>query len=82
MNIRGYLRWQFRGTLSSLMFYAWLLMLAGVILALFGMPWSLYVAAVGAALVFIDAARSWFRFSYGTYEMERQRIERELQRKQ
>ena len=83
MNIRGYLRWQFEGTLTSPSFYGFVLTLLGpVMLAVkCPAPWPMIVSIVGLIIVFGDAARSWFRFSYSIYQLEQDKIERELKRK-
>ena len=83
MNIRGYLRWQFEGTLTSPSFYGFSLCVLAVVALIAGcpLPWPQIMTAVGLITVFVDAARSWFRFSYSIYEMERQNTERELKRK-
>ena len=83
MNIRGYLRWQFEGTLSSPCFYGFCLTILGVV-ALFGgcpAPWPMIMSLTGLAIVLIDSARAWFRFSYSIYQLEQQRIQNELSRK-
>jgi len=83
MNIRGYLRWQFEGTLTSPSFYGFVLTLLGPVM-LAGQcpaPWPMIVSIVGLIIVFVDAARSWLRFSYSIYDMEQKQIERELKRK-
>ena len=83
MNIRGYLRWQFEGMLSSMTFWAVVLIVLGGVAALMGCPspWPAGMIVLGFALGLIDGLRTWFRFSYSIYEMERQNIERELKRK-
>lgn len=84
MDIKGFLRWQFEGSLKSMSFYGFMIAILGVVAAVAGCPkpWPFAMLIVGLALIFIDAVRSWFRFSYGIYDMERQRIERELRRKE
>ncbi len=84
MNIRGYLRWQFAGSLSSPTFYAFMLIALGAVAALGGCPapWPSILMVSGVALTIIDAGRAWFRFSYGIYEMERKQIIRDLERKE
>lgn len=83
MNIRGFLRWQFEGTLSNPSFYGFALTILGFLAALGGCPapWPAATSITGLVVVFVDAARSWFRFSYSIYEMEQNRIARELTRK-
>jgi len=83
MNIRGYLRWQFEGTLTSPSFYGFSLTMLAVVALIAGCPspWPQILTAVGLIVVLGDAARAWFRFSYSIYEMEKQNTERELKRK-
>jgi hypothetical protein len=84
MNVRGYLRWQFAGSLSSPSFWGFSIIMLGI-LALFAgcpTPWPQIMVGAGFFAVIADAARSWFRFSYSLYELERRSIERELERKQ
>lgn len=84
MNIRGFLRWQFEGTLSNPSFYGFGLTVLGLIAMIGGCPapWPTVMIVLGLAIVFVDAARSWFRFSYSIYEMEQKQIMRDLERKQ
>ena len=83
MNIRGYLRWQFEGTLTSPGFYGFVLTVLGPVMLIGGCPapWPMIVSIIGLIIVFADAARSWFRFSYSIYQLEQDKIERELKRK-
>lgn len=84
MNMRGFLRWQFEGTLSSPSFYGFSLTILGLAALFLGCPapWPAVMSIGGFAVVMIDAARSWVRFSYSIYESEQRRILRELERKQ
>jgi hypothetical protein len=84
MNIQGYLRWQFQGSLSSPSFYGFALTLLALVAMTTGcpMPWPAVMSITGLVLVLGDAVRSWFRFSYSIYEMEQKQILRELERKQ
>jgi len=84
MDIRGFLRWQFEGTFRSLSFYGFFLAILSLLAAVSGCakPWPAVIFLVGFGIIFIDAARSWFRFSYSIYQLERRQIERELQRKE
>ena len=83
MNIRGFIRWQFRGCFASPTFWGFLVLAVATILMLFAAPTALVmtVAATGAGLVILDAGISWFRMSYSLYEMERNAVQRELERK-
>jgi len=84
MNIRGFIRWQFRGCLASPTFWGFLALAVATVLMLFTAPAALImtVAATGAGLVILDAGISWFRLSYSLYEEEQQRIQLELERKE
>ncbi len=84
MNIRGFIRWQFRGCFASPTFWGFLTLAVATVLMLFAAPTALVmtVAATGAGLVILDAGISWFRMSYGLYEMERNAVQRELERKE
>ena len=84
MNIRGFIRWQFRGCFASPTFWGFLALAVATILMLFAAPTALVmtVAATGAGLVILDAGISWFRMSYSLYEMERNAVQRELERKE
>ena len=83
MNVRGYLRWQFAGSLSSPSFWGFAMLGLATVAMIGGCPtlWPQIIAAVGFLTIMADAARSWFRFSYSIYEMEQKSIERELKRK-
>jgi hypothetical protein len=84
MNIRGFIRWQFRGCFASPTFWGFLALAVATVLMLFTAPAALImtVAATGAGLVILDAGISWFRMSYSIYEMERDAVQRELERKE
>jgi hypothetical protein len=84
MNIRGFIRWQFRGCFASPTFWGFLALAVATVLMLFAAPTALVmtVAATGAGLVILDAGISWFRMSYSLYEMERNAVQRELERKE
>lgn len=82
MDIRGFLRWQFAGTLSTPSFYGFVLGILGLILSASGVPHAGWIFILGMVIVFVDAVRWYFRFSYSIYNMERRQIERELARKE
>ena len=84
MNIRGFIRWQFRGCFASPTFWGFLALAVATVLMLFAAPTALVmtVAATGAGLVILDAGISWFRLSYSLYEEERDAVQRELERKE
>lgn len=84
MNLRGFLRWQFAGTLSSPSFWGLATIVLGVIAAMAGCPkpWPLVIMVLGAATCLVDAVRWYLRFSYSIYEMEQNQIRRALERKE
>lgn len=83
MNVRGYLRWKFAGSLTSPTFYGLILLVLGLAAYATGCPnpWPLVLIWSGAALNVIDAIWSWLRFSYSVYEMEQRQIVRNLEQK-
>lgn len=84
MNIRGFLRWQFEGTLSNPSFYGFMLIVLGFIASVGGCPapWPAVLFVSGGAVALIDFALSWFRFSYRIYELQQDQLMRELSRKE
>lgn len=81
MNIRGFLRWQFDGSLRNLSFYGFMLGFLAAVLASLGIPYAGWIFISGAVLILVDAGCSWFRFSYRIYEMEQREIVESLGRK-
>ena len=84
MNIRGFIRWRFRGCFASPTAWGFLCLATATLLMLLTLPTALVmtVAATGTGLIILDAGISWFRFSYSLYEMESRDIQRELERKE
>ena len=84
MNIRGFLRWQFEGTLSNPSFYGFMLIVMGFVAFVGGCPapWPTVLFVSGVAVALIDIAASWFRLSYKIYELQQDRIMREITRKE
>ena len=83
MQILGFIKWQFRGCFASPSFWGFLALAVATVLMLFAAPSALVmtVAATGAGLVILDAGISWFRVSYGMYEDEQSRAQRDSERK-
>jgi hypothetical protein len=83
MNIKGFIKWRFRGCFASPTFWGFLCLAVATVLMLFAAPAALVmtVAATGAGLVILDAGISWFRLSYSIYENEQTRVQQELMRK-
>lgn len=81
MNIRGFLRWQFEGTLRSPTFYGFVLGVLGLILGALAVSYASWLLILGVVIVFVDTVRWYLRFSYSIYDMERRQVERELKRK-
>ena len=82
-DVIGFLRWQFQGIFSSLTFWGAVIATVAVIAEASGcpMPWPARVGMIGIVMVIGDAIYSWFRFSYQLYQLEQNRIMRELERK-
>lgn len=82
MNISGFIKWQFQGSLTSISFWGFVCLTMGTIMLLLGQPtaWIMTLAGLGATLVILDAGISWFRFSYHIYEMQQRDNQRKLER--
>lgn len=82
-NYRGFLSWMFRDWYRDITLWGAVIGVAGfVVMAWEGslvLIWFLLV--VGISLIFFDLVRSFLRFQYSIYKMERDRIARELERK-
>jgi hypothetical protein len=76
----SYLRWQFRDCHKSLSFWGFVTVISAVVMLVAGCPapWPFYVLSAGIAMTFIDATLAWYRFSRAVYQMEQNRIIREL----
>jgi hypothetical protein len=82
-NRMGFIRWQFKDAHKSLSFWGFMVVILGVIMMLAGCPapWPFYTAIAGVSMSVIDAGIAWYRFSRAVYEMEQDRIVRELKKK-
>lgn len=83
MNIGGFLRWQFAGTLTNVFFYSFLILTMGMIALITGCPapWPQILLILGIVITIGWAARSWVRCSYQIYQAEQRLIIKELERK-
>lgn len=83
MKVLKFLQWQFRDCYKSAQFYALVIFL----LALFAKlgacpdPWPFRIMVVGLAVSLIDSIVWFVRFQYRLYQIEQERIVRELSRK-
>lgn len=84
MNIKGFLRWQFSGSLKNPSFYGMLLGFLGLAMLIGGcpMPWPGVVSMLALVIIMIDVVSSWFRFSYRIYEMEQRQLVDKLKTKE
>ena len=82
-DIRGFLRWQFSGTLRSPSFWGFAITILANIAMVGGCPAPipLVLLITGLAIVFADATRWIIRLQYRLYQHERDNIMRELERK-
>lgn len=82
-NIKGFLSWQFQGTLSNPSFYGVIISILGLVAGLVGCPapWPMIMNIGGLLIVIADVAYSWIKWSYHLYRIEQDRIVRELERK-
>lgn len=78
----GFLRWHFRGAFKSLSFYGLLTVFLSVAMTVGGCPapWPMRVLVLGISMSLLDAAIAYYRFSRALYEMEQNRIMRELKK--
>lgn len=83
-KIKGFLTWQFSGTLKNLSFYGVMISVLGLVAALAGCPapWPMILNIGGLIVVMADLIYAWISTSYRLYQLEQDRIVRELERKQ
>jgi hypothetical protein len=81
MDILGFIKWQFQGSLTSMSFWGFVCLTMGTIMLLLGQSttWIMSLSGLGAVLVILDAGISWFRFSYSIYEIRQRDNQRELE---
>ena len=81
--MRGFLRWQFAGTFRNISFWGFSVVVVAAVAAIMGCPRPIpfWIGVSGLIIIFADAVRWYFRFTYRIYEMERKEIERALERK-
>ena len=82
-NHRAFLRWLFRGWYRDLTLWGMVTGMIGfLILALDGSLIAVwFLISLGMTLVLFDLTRSFLRFQYTLYTIERDRVARELERK-
>jgi hypothetical protein len=81
-NTVSFIRWQFQGCHKSLSFWGFVTVILAAIM-LFGgcpAPWPFYTMAAGVFMTFADATWAWYQFSRAVYQMEQDRIVRELKK--
>ena len=82
-NYRGFLAWLFRDWYRDITIWGTVIAVAGfVVMAWEGslvLIWLLL--SVGMALILFDLVHRFLAFQYSIYRMERDRIQRELERK-
>ena len=82
-NYRGFLSWMFRDWYRDLTLWGMCISLIGFAVMFFDgsliTVWLL--VSVGLALIMFDLVRHFLRFQYSLYQMERDRVARELERK-
>ncbi len=83
-NIKGFLSWQFQGTLKNPSFYGMVISISGFVAQLAGCPapWPMILNVGGLIIVMADLIYSWIKWSHYLYRMEQDRIVRELARKE
>lgn len=79
----GFLKWQFKDCYKGAQFWAFGIMLLALIARLGGCPGSIpfYILMVGLAISLIDSIVWIVRWQYRLYQLEQNRIVRELQGK-
>lgn len=82
-KIKGFLSWQFSGTLKNPSFYGVVISVLGLVAGLAGCPapWPMILNVGGLVIVVADLTYNWVKYSYQIYRMEQDRIMRELERK-
>ena len=82
-NIRGFLSWMFRGWYRDLNLWGLIIGLAGFVIMFLGgnliTVW--FLLSVGLALIMFNVIWHFLRFQHNLYQMERDRVARELERK-
>lgn len=82
-KVLNFLQWQFQGTFKNPSFYGLVISLVGVVAGVAGCPapWPMIMNVGGLCVIMVDLAYTWFSVSYRLYQMEQDRIVRELERK-
>ena len=82
-NYSAFLSWMFRGWYRDLTLWGLIIGIIGfLVMALDGSLITVWLlVALGMTLVLFDLTRSFLRFQYTLYTIERDRVARELERK-
>ena len=82
-NKSGFVRWMFRGWYRDLNLWGLIIGITGfLIMALDGPLITVwFLLSVGLALIMFNVVWHFLRFQYSLYQMERDRVARELERK-
>jgi len=83
MKYHGFLKWLFRGWYRDLTLWGTIIGASGfLVLSLDGSVITVWLlVSLGLTLVILDLIRNFLRFQYSLYQMERDTIKRELERK-
>lgn len=83
-KIKAFISWQLQGTFKNPSFYGVVISILGAVAAFAGCPapWPMIMNVGGLIIVMIDLLYSWIKWSYRLYQLEQERIVRELERKQ
>lgn len=81
-NTVSFIRWQFRDCHKSLSFWGFMISILALVMLVGGCPgsWPFYVLTAGVTMTCIDAVIAWYRFSRLVYQIEQDRIIRELKK--